>query len=182
MGDYVSANGRSFPALLVMLEIDGTSHIHKRALSHTYAAQWMEECLSGLLSWTGSVKDGETRKGRGQGTKIDERKKTKTACRYCSLSFLESVAALFFCVLSNSDRKTKMSIAQAKTVFYDLQKVWKSWISFHCTYTTKNLICTPKYSVQATFSVYYYLYIFYIYYFTSLFRLCIVSIGNLKVG
>lgn len=77
MGDYVSANGRSFPALLVMLEIDGTSHIHKRTRSHTYVAQWMEECLSGLLSWTGSVKDGETRKGRGQGTKIDERKKRK---------------------------------------------------------------------------------------------------------
>lgn len=65
MGDYVSANGRSFPALLVMLEIDGTSHTHQHTRSHTYAAQTMEGCLSGLLSRTGSVKDGETRKGRG---------------------------------------------------------------------------------------------------------------------
>lgn len=116
MGDYVSANGRSFPALLVMPEIDGTLHIHRRTRSRAYTVQWMEGCLSGLLSWTGSVKDGETGKGRGQRTKTDERKKPKQLANTAHYPF-SSLLQLFSFTLSNDCRNTKISITQAKTQY-----------------------------------------------------------------
>lgn len=78
MGDYVSANGRSFPALLVMLEMDGIWQIQQHTLcTHAGCRGWMRVFL-GLLSRTSGVKDGDTKERRKRWTNPEEGKNTKT--------------------------------------------------------------------------------------------------------
>lgn len=72
MGDYVSANGRSFPALLVMLEIDGIWQIqHHTLCTHARCRGWTGVFLD-LLSRTSGVKDGDTKERRKQWTNAEE--------------------------------------------------------------------------------------------------------------
>lgn len=83
MGDYVSANGRSFPALLVMLEIDGFWQIQQHTLcAHARCRGWMGVFL-GLLSRTSGVKDGDIKESRKRWTNTEEGKNTKTTLQYC---------------------------------------------------------------------------------------------------
>lgn len=72
MGDYVAANRRSFPALLVMLEMDEIWHIQQHTrCTHARCRGWMG-VFSGLLSRTSYVKDGDTKERRKQWTNTEE--------------------------------------------------------------------------------------------------------------
>lgn len=82
MGDYVAANRRSFPALLVMLEIDGIWQIQQHTLcTRARCRGWMGVFL-GLLSRTSGVKDGDTKERRKQWTNPGEGKNTTTTLQY----------------------------------------------------------------------------------------------------
>lgn len=82
MGDYVSANGGSFPALLVMLEIDGIWQIQQHTLcTHARCRGWMGVFL-GLLSRTSGVKDGDAKERGKQWTDPEEGKNAATTLQY----------------------------------------------------------------------------------------------------
>lgn len=84
MGDYVTANRRSFPALLVMLEMDDIWHIQQHTrCTHARFGGWMG-VFSGLLSRTSCVKDGDTKERRKQWTNTEEGNNAKTTLQYGS--------------------------------------------------------------------------------------------------
>lgn len=107
MGDYVSANGRSFPALLVMLEIDGIWQIQQHTLcTHARCRRWMGVFL-GVLSRTSGMKDGDTKERGKQWTNTEEGENTKTTLQYCLAPRSWPAPHMIFLIIIRRIRDTK---------------------------------------------------------------------------